>query len=106
MAAGERTPGSYEYPSLKGLERTATQPCLATWVPAFGDPTRPSINPGIKFLTNTQYADGTWNGDQYTGTGFPKVYYMRYEYYRINWPLISLAEYKESLTQWNNRPTT
>jgi squalene-hopene/tetraprenyl-beta-curcumene cyclase len=101
------TPGSYDFPSLKGLGiSTATQTAWAVMgILSFGDPTRASIKSGIKFLTDTQYADGTWNGDQYTGTGFPKVYYMRYDYYRINWPLIALAEYQNSLKKWALRST-
>ena len=100
------TPGSYDHACLKGQgTSTATQTAWAVMgILSFGDPTRPSIQSGIQFLLNTQYADGTWNGDYYTGTGFPKVYYMRYEYYRINWPLIALAEYKDSLKRWMNRP--
>ena len=100
------TPGSYDHACLKGQgTSTATQTAWAVMgILSFGDPTRPSIQSGIQFLINTQYADGTWNGDYYTGTGFPKVYYMRYEYYRINWPLIALAEYKDSLKRWMNRP--
>jgi squalene-hopene/tetraprenyl-beta-curcumene cyclase len=100
------TPGSYDHACLKGQgTSTATQTAWAVMgILSFGDPTRPSIQSGIQFLLNTQYADGTWNGDHYTGTGFPKVYYMRYEYYRINWPLIALAEYKDSLKRWMNRP--
>ena len=100
------TPGSYDHACLKGQgTSTATQTAWAVMgILSFGDPTRPSIQSGIQFLLNTQYADGTWNGDYYTGTGFPRVYYMRYEYYRINWPLIALAEYKDSLKRWMNRP--
>ena len=100
------TPGSYDHACLKGQgTSTATQTAWAVMgILSFGDPTIPSIQSGIQFLLNTQYADGTWNGDHYTGTGFPKVYYMRYEYYRINWPLIALAEYKDSLKRWMNRP--
>lgn len=97
------TPGSYDFPCLKGQgTSTATQTAWAVMgILSFGDPTRASIQSGIQFLLNTQYQDGTWNGDNYTGTGFPKVYYMRYDFYRINWPLISLTEYRRALEQWN-----
>ena len=99
------TPGSYDHVCLKGQgTSTATQTAWAVMgILSFGDPTRPSVKTGIQFLINTQYSDGTWNGDQYTGTGFPKVYYMRYDYYRMNWPLIALSEYREALKNWKER---
>jgi Squalene-hopene cyclase C-terminal domain len=28
-----------------------------------------------------------------TGTGFPRVFYLKYDMYRNNWPLMALARY-------------
>lgn len=93
------TPGSYDHFSLKGQgPSTSSQTAWGLMgVLSFGDPTRPSIQSGIRYLTRTQEADGAWNGDDYTGTGFPKVYYMRYDYYRVNWPLVALSEYRQTM---------
>lgn len=36
---------------------------------------------------------GSWREKWYTGTGFPKVYYLRYHMYRHYFPVIALARY-------------
>lgn len=36
---------------------------------------------------------GSWNEHYFTGTGFPKVFYLRYNYYRHYFPIMSLARY-------------
>ena len=73
---------------------------------------------------DTQQQDGTWEEPYFTGTGFPGygtgcVPYniqedelwreydlsipsglmIRYDLYRIVWPLLALARYKQSCTQ-------
>ncbi len=62
---------------------------------AFEDPSRLSIQRGIRYLTTTQQMDGTWKEDYITGTGFPKVFYLKYDMYRTSWPLVALAEYRD-----------
>ena len=37
--------------------------------------------------------DGSWNEPQITGTGFPGVFYLKYDMYRQNFPLLALATY-------------
>ncbi|HOS76168.1 MAG TPA: hypothetical protein PKW12_13010, partial [Verrucomicrobiota bacterium] len=32
-----------------------------------------------------------------TGTGFPKVFYLKYDMYRNSWPLLALATYRQLL---------
>ncbi|MBV8102740.1 MAG: squalene--hopene cyclase [Verrucomicrobia bacterium] len=60
---------------------------------AFPDVNRKSIARGIEFLLHRQRPDGTWDEDLQTGTGFPSVLYLRYDYYRIYWPLRALSIY-------------
>jgi len=43
----------------------------------------------------TQNFDGSWTEDETTGTGFPKVFYLKYDIYRNAWPLLALATYKK-----------
>ena len=38
-------------------------------------------------------ADGSWTEPQITGTGFPGVFYLKYDMYRQNFPLLALATY-------------
>ena len=61
---------------------------------AASDHLRPSIRKGVDYLARTQNADGSWTEDQITGTGFPKVFYLKYDMYRNNWPLLALADYR------------
>jgi squalene-hopene/tetraprenyl-beta-curcumene cyclase len=37
---------------------------------------------GIDHLLATQRADGGWDEDEFTGTGFPRHFYLRYWMYR------------------------
>lgn len=37
---------------------------------------------------------GGWNEHHFTGTGFPKVFYLRYHLYRHSFPLKALARYR------------
>jgi squalene-hopene/tetraprenyl-beta-curcumene cyclase len=36
---------------------------------------------------------GSWNEHLFTGTGFPKVFYLRYHYYRHYFPVMALARF-------------
>ena len=49
---------------------------------------------GIDYLIETQLADGSWDESSFTGTGFPRVFYLRYHYYRVYFPLMAIARYR------------
>lgn len=95
---GERC-NTYDDPVFKGQgPSTASQTAWATMgLCAFGDADRPSIKRGIEYLIRTQNEDGSWTENETTGTGFPKVYYLKYDMYRNAWPLLALANYKKLL---------
>jgi hypothetical protein len=46
---------------------------------------------------NTQQADGDWQEEQFTGTGFPKVFYLKYHLYSLYFPLMALARYAKAV---------
>ena len=48
---------------------------------------------GIEYLVETQRADGTWDEELATGTGFPKVFYLTYHLYRHYFPLLALSAF-------------
>ncbi|MFM8436017.1 MAG: prenyltransferase/squalene oxidase repeat-containing protein [Planctomycetia bacterium] len=48
---------------------------------------------GVRWLIERQAEDGAWEEREFTGTGFPKVFYLRYHYYPIYFPLMSLARW-------------
>ncbi|HVY61928.1 MAG TPA: squalene--hopene cyclase [Planctomycetota bacterium] len=52
---------------------------------------------GVEWLLETQKEDGGWDEPEFTGTGFPGVFYLRYHYYRLYFPLLALSRYKEIL---------
>jgi squalene-hopene/tetraprenyl-beta-curcumene cyclase len=95
------TCASYDDPTLKGKgPSTASQTAWAlmgliattnvadaSWVD------RRSIRRGVQYLVEKQVADGSWAEPETTGTGFPRVFYLRYDMYRNNWPLLALATY-------------
>ena len=60
---------------------------------AAGDTRSDSVQRGILYLLETQRADGSWDEQQYTGTGFPRVFYLAYHLYRDYFPLIALSAY-------------
>jgi squalene-hopene/tetraprenyl-beta-curcumene cyclase len=53
-----------------------------------------AVKRGIDWLVRHQGADGNWEENFYTGTGFPRVFYLKYHLYRLYFPLMALARYK------------
>ena len=48
-------------------------------------------------MLESQKADGSWDEYYYTGTGFPRVFYLKYDLYRQYFPLLALADYHKWL---------
>ncbi|MGA3293986.1 MAG: squalene--hopene cyclase [Candidatus Acidiferrales bacterium] len=57
---------------------------------AVGDP---AVERAVSWLVSHQNDDGTWDEDEFTGTGFPCVFYLKYHLYRNSFPLYALARY-------------
>ncbi|MCS7089926.1 MAG: squalene--hopene cyclase [Verrucomicrobiota bacterium] len=95
---GERC-NTYDDPVFKGQgPSTASQTAWAVMaLCTFGDPHRPSLRAGVDYLLRQQNPDGTWTEEETTGTGFPKVFYLKYDSYRNAWPLLALATYRKLL---------
>ena len=95
---GERC-NTYDDPVFKGQgPSTASQTAWAVMgLCAFDEPNRPSIRRGIEYLIQNQNTDGSWTEHEATGTGFPKVFYLKYDMYRNSWPLLALATYRNLL---------
>jgi squalene-hopene/tetraprenyl-beta-curcumene cyclase len=55
------------------------------------------VERGISHLLDSQKADGTWDEEFYTGTGFPRVFYLKYHLYRVSFPLMALARYRAAV---------
>jgi squalene-hopene/tetraprenyl-beta-curcumene cyclase len=95
---GERC-NTYDDPVFKG-QGPAT-PSQTAWaimgLCAMGDPTDPALQRGVDWLIRNHNEDGSWTEDEITGTGFPKVFYLKYDMYRNAWPLLALATYRKLL---------
>lgn len=94
------TCASYDDRSLKGTgTSTASQTAWALLgIMAAVSETkfagREAIDRGIEYLLDTQGSDGTWNESQFTGTGFPCHFYLKYHLYQQYFPLQAIARYK------------
>ncbi|HCC57426.1 MAG TPA: squalene--hopene cyclase [Solibacterales bacterium] len=83
---------SYDNGIYAAARSTASQTAWAVLgLMAGGDTQSSSVRNGIAYLLETQRADGGWDEDLATGTGFPKVFYLTYYYYRLSFPLLALA---------------
>ena len=86
---------SYEDPTLRGQgPPTASQTAWALMgLVAAGLADHPAVVRGVRYLLDRQREDGTWDEPEFTGTGFPRVFYLRYHYYRIYFPLMALGRW-------------
>lgn len=93
------TPESYDNPQLKGTGPvTASQTAWALLgLIAAGEVNSPEVIKGMEFLIDTQSADGTWEEPYFTGTGFPKVFYLKYHLYSVYFPLMALSRYQQKV---------
>ncbi len=98
-ADGANRPIVTPSPKLRGQGReTASQTAWALLgLIAAGRHDHPAVLARIaSILLTQQNTDGTWDETEFTGTGFPRVFYLRYHYYRIYFPLMALARWAKA----------
>ncbi len=87
---------SYHRPELRG--RGPSTPSQTAWallgLLAAGE--GEAVQRGIAHLVRTQREDGTWDEPQFTGTGFPTDFMIRYGLYRHVFPLMALGRAREA----------
>jgi squalene-hopene/tetraprenyl-beta-curcumene cyclase len=88
--------GSYDHPELKAHgQSTASQTAWALiGLLAAGEPTEPAVRQSVSYLLEQQRDNGAWSEAAFTGTGFPRVFYLKYHLYRNVFPLYALARYR------------
>ena len=93
------TCASYDNPNLKGKgNSTASQTAWAligimSAMEGMQFAADAAVDRGIEYLLDTQRSDGTWNEVEFTGTGFPCHFYLKYHLYQQYFPLQALARY-------------
>ncbi|HKD19199.1 MAG TPA: squalene--hopene cyclase [Thermoanaerobaculia bacterium] len=92
------TLASYDDPSLAG--RGESLPSQTAWALlglfAAGHTDGPAVDNGIRFLLRTQREDGSWEDPLWNGTGFPRVFYLKYHLYAKYFPLWALGVYRSA----------
>ncbi|GGA61686.1 squalene-hopene cyclase [Edaphobacter acidisoli] len=101
------TCGTYDDPSQRGVGPST--PSQTAWAVlgllAAGDTRSDSVAKGVRWLIQHQHEDGSWdelaagrNGESYyTGTGFPRVFYLGYHLYKQYFPLLALTTYRRAM---------
>jgi squalene-hopene/tetraprenyl-beta-curcumene cyclase len=84
---------SYDDPDEAG--KGAPTPSQTAWallaLLAAGEHDSEAVRAGVDYLVRTQGEDGGWAEEPFTGTGFPKVFYLKYHLYGLYFPLMALA---------------
>jgi squalene-hopene/tetraprenyl-beta-curcumene cyclase len=103
------TCGTYDNSDLRGTG--ASTPSQTAWallgLLAADDTRSDSVAKGVRWLIERQHEDGSWdelvpgrNGESYyTGTGFPRVFYLGYHLYKQYFPLLALTTYERAMAR-------
>jgi len=87
---------SYDDPAARGVgPSTPSQTAWALMALILaGYAESEAVRRGIAWLMERQQADGAWSEQAFTGTGFPRVFYLRYHMYCKYFPLWALSLYR------------
>jgi len=89
---------SYHNPALRGRgPSTASQTAWALMTLLAAGETGEPVERGVEYLVRTQTDEGTWEEEQFTGTGFPTDFMIRYHMYRHYFPLMALGRARSVL---------
>jgi len=92
---GEDEESYADAPRGRYKESTPSQTAWAVLgLMAAGAVGHPATARGIAWLGRAQQADGTWQEAPYTAVGFPRVFYLRYHGYKLYFPLLAMARYR------------
>jgi squalene-hopene/tetraprenyl-beta-curcumene cyclase len=93
------TMASYDDERLAGRgESTASQTAWAILGLLAGkNGVSEAVQRGLDYLVTQQRPDGQWDESLFTGTGFPRHFYLRYDMYRNYFPLMALGAARQRL---------
>ena len=90
------TCASYDDEEMKG--KGPSTPSQTAWgligLLAAAAPNDPTVMGCIRYLTQHQKDNGSWNELATTRTGFPTVFHLKYHLYCIYFPLYALARFR------------
>jgi len=96
---------SYRKPELRG--RGPSTPSQTGWallaLLAAGEGDSPEVRRVIDYLLRNQRDEGDWEERYFTGTGFPKHFFIRYHNYRNCFPLMALGQYLKHMNELQPR---
>lgn len=72
---------------------------------AGGEAGTPAVARGVRFLLEARNASGLWDEDWFTAVGVPRFFYLRYDGYRLFFPLMALARYRNLMQPGQTRGT-
>ncbi|GAC1678687.1 MAG: squalene--hopene cyclase [Candidatus Acidiferrum sp.] len=92
---------SYDHPETKA--QGPSTPSQTAWgligLLAASEAGDPAIGKAVGWLMEKQNSDGSWPEEDFTGTGFPGVFYLKYHLYRNYFPVYALARYRNQLVK-------
>ena len=100
---------SYTEPSLRGrCKSTASQTAWALLGLIAADEAQSSVvERGVAYLIDTQKNSGEFSGswweDEFTGTGFPIHFFIKYHMYQHFFPLMALSRYRQAINSEANK---
>ncbi len=103
---GQSFPRTYDDPTLKGQgpdtvpDRLGADGACSRRATA----TRRPCGAASTTCCRIQDYDGSWKDEHWTGTGFPKVFYLRYHLYATYFPLWALSLYAREEAGGRDRP--
>jgi len=71
---------------------------------AAGEAKSSCVRAGVAYLLRAQQDDGLWRDPLYTGTGFPRMFYLQYHGYQAYFPLLALARWRNLDSANHPRP--
>jgi squalene-hopene/tetraprenyl-beta-curcumene cyclase len=71
---------------------------------AGGKAKSPATKKGVEFLLKSQNEEGTWFEAEFTGTGFPVHFFIKYHMYQHFFPLMALSRYRTAPLRGEDKP--
>jgi squalene-hopene/tetraprenyl-beta-curcumene cyclase len=91
------TCASYDHPTQKGCGPSTPSQTAWALIGLLGDRAPEddrAVELAVEYLLDSQSSSGSWDEMATTGTGFPRVFYLKYHLYRHVFPLAALGRYR------------